>query len=281
MRETDDQTRRLAKIVSHPLRGKIIETLGERGPLGWKELSETLGVETGALYHHLDRLEGLVARDSAKKYSLTKSGRIVYARLSQSHGLESVQKAAADLRREGGAGRVFASVFLPRGAISFLGSDSRKTFLPILLLGLGLVAYCYLTGMGPRLYSIESASSPFEGVGYLAVSIAVLMLISYLGARFGFKANPDFLQLSVGVLVSFLPVFALSSVTLLPSVASFILGWKTPFTIVLVLFQSWSAIVLGAGLSVSSGLRLEKSLVVSLVAIYATMVLMLVEAQVI
>jgi len=42
-------------------------------------------------------------------------------------------------------------------------------------------------------------------------------------------------------------------------------------------FQAWGAGVVGAGMSVASGLRVEKTLVVSLVVFYATMVIVLLQ----
>jgi hypothetical protein len=48
-------------------------------------------------------------------------------------------------------------------------------------------------------------------------------------------------------------------------------------TVIFAFFQAWGAGVEGAGMSVTSGLRVEKTLVVSLVVLYATMLLILLQ----
>jgi hypothetical protein len=48
-------------------------------------------------------------------------------------------------------------------------------------------------------------------------------------------------------------------------------------TVMFAFFQAWGAGVIGAGMSVASGLRVEKTLVVSLVVLYATMLIVLLQ----
>jgi len=52
---------------------------------------------------------------------------------------------------------------------------------------------------------------------------------------------------------------------------------STVVTVMFAFFQAWAAGVVGAGMSVASGLRVEKTLVVSLVVLYATMLIILVQ----
>jgi hypothetical protein len=51
----------------------------------------------------------------------------------------------------------------------------------------------------------------------------------------------------------------------------------TLVTVMLAFFQAWGAGVMGAGMSVASGLRVEKTLVVSLFILYATLLLILLQ----
>jgi hypothetical protein len=48
-------------------------------------------------------------------------------------------------------------------------------------------------------------------------------------------------------------------------------------TVMFAFFQAWGAGVVGAGMSVASGLRVEKTLVVSLVVLYATMLIVVLQ----
>src|SRR2546425_2423626 len=54
------ETNKIIKVLDHPARKRIIELLGARGAMPWKELAAELGMGTGALYYHLDTLEGIV-----------------------------------------------------------------------------------------------------------------------------------------------------------------------------------------------------------------------------
>jgi predicted transcriptional regulator len=65
---------KVIRIINHPVRMRIIELLAVK-PMSWKELSTEVGVKTGSLYHHLDTLEKIVARDSERRYTLTRLGR--------------------------------------------------------------------------------------------------------------------------------------------------------------------------------------------------------------
>lgn len=276
MGDVDAETRRLARVLDHPVRARIIELLGGQGPLGWKALSLELGVKTGALYHHLDALEGLVERDSSKKYSLTKSGRVVYARVSQSHTIESLHKAALDLREAGRAQRVMGSVFAPRSVLTWLTSTAARAGMTSVALAVALTAFVVLIGSAPRLYSLQPGGGPVLVATSMLGSLAVLVAASYASTALIFKSRADLLSLAAASVFSFLPVIAFSGVALLSPLSALFASSRVAYTLCLVVFQTWSAVLLGAGISVASGIRIEKSLLVSLVVLYATMVLLFV-----
>ena len=57
------------KALAHPLRLRIVETLGESEPMTTKQVAEALGEKPTRLYHHVDKLEkaGLVRLTHTKK----------------------------------------------------------------------------------------------------------------------------------------------------------------------------------------------------------------------
>jgi hypothetical protein len=279
MGEENAEARKLAKVIDHPIRARIIDLLGERGPLGWKELSTELGVKTGALYHHLDTLEGLVERDSSKKYTLTKSGRIVYSRTSESHTIDAVQKAAIDLRREGAARRLAVSVFAPRSLFSFLTTPTNSAAVVATTACVALAVLSVWAGISPRLYYLRPGLGLVSTVGGLAASLAALMILGYVSAKVAFKSEVDLASLAAGATISFLPVFAASMLTLLPQTAALLASSSIAYTLLLVFFQTWSSTLLAAGLSVASGVRIERTLIVSILILYATMIFMLLQGS--
>ncbi len=273
----DADARRLAKVIDHPIRARIIELLGERGPLGWKELSAEVGVKTGALYHHLDTLEGLVERDPSKKYTLTKAGKIVYDRTSQSHTIDAIRKAATEISQEGTSRRFLQAVFVPRSAIESLTSTSRLAAVVLLAVAVSLALFSAAEGISPTLYYLRPDPGLLWTVGAFSASLAGVVALCYGVARFAFKSSVDLLPLAAASSLSYLPVFALSAITRLPIASSAFASSAVAFTLLLVFFQAWSTAILGAGLSVSSGVRIERALIVSLVVLYGTMFVMLVQ----
>src|SRR5205823_14727696 len=79
--EEEFDSAKIMRIVNHPIRMRIIELLAKK-PLSWKELSTELGVRTGSLYHHLDTLERIVARDPGRRYILTRLRQEIYDELN-------------------------------------------------------------------------------------------------------------------------------------------------------------------------------------------------------
>jgi Bacterial regulatory protein, arsR family len=277
MGPVDQETRRLAKVVDHPVRSRIIDLLGQKGPLGWKELSLELGVRTGALYHHLDVLEGLVERDSNKKYSLTKSGRIVYARTAEARSAQTIKLAALDLRREGRDRRLAVSVLAPRQVVAALTLTPLRAGMTLVALIASLASLAGALGISPNLYYLRPDPGLFATLGALSASLSALLVIGFVAAKFVFRAKVQLAPLAAGSAMSYLPVFAFYAFSHFPPVASVLAVSSIAYTLILVIVQAWSAAFLGAAISVASGVRIEMSLLVGMAVLYATMFLMLVQ----
>lgn len=279
MGDHDEETERLAKILDHPTRARIIKLLGQSGPLGWKELSADVGVKTGALYHHLDALEGIVSRDINKKYVLTKAGQTVYARLSEAPTVEAVHRAARDLREAGRGRRFLASLFTPRSLLDFLSSTSRRAGATLAGFTLAFVVFSVAAGVYPTLYFFQDAENPLLSVLGFAASLGALVLVCFASTKV-MKSETDLMQLAASSVVSFLPVVGFTMLTGIPPL-KVLATVRIPYTIGLVFFQTWSATILGAGISVACGVRIERALLVSLGVLYATMVLVFLQGKIV
>jgi hypothetical protein len=275
MGAVDAEARKLSKVIDHPIRSRIITLLGERGALGWKELSTELGVRTGALYHHLDTLEGLVERDPSKKYALTKAGRIVYAKTSQSHTIDAVKEAAMEIRQEGTARRLALAIFVPRSMIRVFTSSKSVAAIVSLAFAGALALLSGIIGISPIIYYLRPNPSLLSTLGGFSVSLAGLVALGYASAKIIFNSSVDILPLAASASLSYLPVFAFSILTRASTSATLFASSSTALTLCLVFFQAWSSSIFGAGLSVASGIRIERTLLVSLAVLYATMVVML------
>jgi DNA-binding transcriptional ArsR family regulator len=280
MSEGELESGRVMKIINHPIRMRIIELLATRGPLSWKELSGDLGIKTGSLYHHLDTLERIVTRNAEKKYVLTKLGQEIYTSVSENPSL-APQNIDKVIRRRSASG-VVQSVFVPRSLVYVWSSTRSKAVFSGVVVS-SLVLACLIAADSELvLYSFSPSSGLFvSAITYLG-SVAIVGALAYLSIRFAFKQKSDLAILIPSVALSFLPlaIFGLLLHYLYGAGALGTLGDRSVLTIAFAFFQAWGAGILGAGMSVSSGLRIEKTLVVSLILLYATMEVVFVQGGV-
>jgi DNA-binding transcriptional ArsR family regulator len=272
---------KVMRIVNHPVRMRIIDLLAAK-PMSWKELSTELGVRTGSLYHHLDTLERIVTRDSDRRYTLTRLGREIFAQLNDEKKTpaQSIQGIEKVMRRRTLAGTA-REIFVPRGLIVPLTSTKSRglaSLAAICALAIGLLV---TSGNELVLFSFSPSPSLVLSVVTYAASLTSLTAVAYGVLAFGFKQRGDIVTLLTSTALSFIPlcIFGAGLHYLLASASSplSVLASSTSVTVTFAFFQAWGAGVVGAGMSVASGLRVEKTLVVSLILLYATMLIILIQ----
>ncbi len=278
MSDRNQATDRIVKVLDHPVRRRIIELLGARGPLQWKDLAKELGVATGALYYHLDTLEGLVSRDATKKYALTKPGQEIFAYIQQNPLITSVQTASFSFGSRNRYSRYLVELFVPRTLLDAATGTTRSSVATLVLISAIIVSVLTYFGNEVRLFYPVRTSDPLQIAGSYAASLFAVFAMSYLATLIIFRVRANPKSLGASAAVSFLPVLLLPLLIARASPLSALLADRNVLTIFLILFQVWDATVLGAGVSVSSGLRLEKSILVSLVVLYATMILVFLQS---
>jgi len=277
---------KVMRIVNHPVRMRIIELLAVR-PMSWKELSTELGVRTGSLYHHLDTLERIVTRDSERRYILTKLGQEIYAQLNDerktpAQSMQGIEKAMKKRTLSG----LVREVFVPRSLIVPLTSTSYRALASLTAVSALAIALLVASGDELVLFSFSPSSSPVLSVSTFAASLAVLTAAAYAALVVAFKQRGDVVTLLTSTALSFIPLCLFGAGLRFlyagapPAAATFplsVFGSSAAVTVMFAFFQAWGAGVVGAGMSVASGLRVEKTLVVSLVVLYATMLIILVQ----
>jgi len=260
---------------------RIIELLAVK-PMTWKELSGEVGVRTGSLYHHLDTLERIVTRDSQRRYTLTRLGQEIYAQLNDEkktraqsmQGIEKVMKkrTLAGMARE---------VFVPRALIVPLTSTRSRAVASLTAISALAIGLLLLSGDELVLFSFSPSPSALLSFATFAASLAALTAAAYVALAVAFKERGDVLTLLTSTSMSFIPLcvfgtvlhFALADA----GFATSVFASSAAVTVTFAFFQAWGAGVVGAGMSVASGLRVEKTLVVSLVVLYATALIILVQ----
>ena len=261
--------KRVMRIIEHPTRRAVIEAIGKNGPMQWKGLAEQVGEKTGALYHHLDVMEKLVVRDKEGRYALTRLGVDIYDQMSRDAVL-SPKMVVKILERNSGR-RTAAELFAPRVVLGRMSSNRRSWVASFALMFFPSVALLTYSKEAVWLFSAVPVSDYLTPGASLAASVIAVAGVPLVILRIGFRSRVNPGPLFVAGAMSLLPfvVFGALQSDLTPVLSS------TSLTVVLVLLQAWMAGVVGAGASVASGLRIERTLLVSLILVYASVVLIL------
>jgi DNA-binding HxlR family transcriptional regulator len=280
----------MMRIINHPVRMRIIELLATK-PMSWKELSGELGVRTGSLYHHLDTLERIVTRDEERRYALTPLGREIYAELNAGNGnnrtpAQKVQGIEKVMKKRTFLGSV-REVFVPRGLIVPLTSTRARSAATLVVISAVVVGLLAASGDELVLFSFSPGADLLASVATYLASLLGLAAVAYIALAVAFKERGDVLTLLTSSALSFIPLCLFGAALhilyadqIAGAASAFplsVFASSTAVTVVFAFFQAWGAGVVGAGMSVASGLRVEKTLLVSLVLLYTTMLLILVQ----
>jgi hypothetical protein len=261
---------RAVKILGHPVRIRIIELLAARGPLSWKELSKEVGTSTGALYHHIDVLERIVTRDSAKRYVLTGLGVRIHDYMNAKMPTRDY-KALGQLM--GKRSRTFAlqGLLIPRALISLLTSSRPRALASSAGISTLVFASMVVSRSQVFLLAFLPSHDLLLSVTSLGMSLLAMTGVVYVETRLaGSRADPTVLLGSVALSLFPLAAFSLSLGGLVTTGSLGMLADKNVLTFAFAIFQGWGACIVAAGVSVATGMRVEKALLLSLILPYVT-----------
>ncbi len=268
---SDDNLTRVYNALSNPVRRRIIQILKEKGKAGFNELHDTLKIGVGALYHHLDNLEGLVGQGADKKYFLTDQGRTAINALSIGEEkiiTNSSQGPAVESR----IGFIYRELLFGRTLMNYLNQDPVRS-LPIALIVLvlgGLISF--RTNLEPILLFYLNPTPGIEQAWFLFlfplgwfITFGVADLLCYLF----FHRSGGELSLLNGTALAMLPLLVVPGLILLAEPFSAILQSATTLTILIqVAVQVWVVCLLSSAISIAKGLRMERTALVSLALMY-------------
>jgi len=245
-------------LLKDPTRRKIIEILGEQGKIGFKELKSILGLGVGTVYYHLDMLSDFIVQDKNRKYLLNSRGQLLYQ--SMKEGVLPPTLAAKTAL----SSRI--------GKLFFLTQIFLKTVNPEKVLPLS-ITIIFLGGIGCAIAKLESflffyfPFSPYEFerlimfyfIGWVSLFLFSDLLISLIYRRFGGELQ---LFVCLGIASFPLALFPYLTVLLSYDIARYLL----------LLLQIWTLLLLSAAFSFGKGLRLDKSIIVSLTILYLNLI---------
>ncbi len=266
--------------LGNPYRRQIVQLLREKRKLGFKELHEALKISVGALYHHLDMLEGIVAQDSDRKYVLTDQGRSAVETLSVSE--EKIAAGQAQGVKETRLGFVSGEILLGRTLLNYLNADPVRS-LPLAIL---IVAFggwiSSQTRLEPLLLFYLTPSSGTVSVLFLLmfpIGWLVTFVMADILSTVVFHRRGDDLRLLNGTAFAMLPLLIVPGLFSLAQLLS--PGRSLGYTAILlpILLQAWVVCLLASAVSISKGLKLERAALISLGVVYLNILVLLVGLQ--
>jgi DNA-binding transcriptional ArsR family regulator len=266
--------------LSNPYRRQIVQLLREKRKLGFKELHQALMISVGALYHHLDMLEGIIAQESDRKYVLTDHGRSAIETLSISE--EKIATGGARPIRETGLGLFSKEIVFGRTLFNYLGEEPLRS-LPLAIL---IVAFggwvSSQTRLEPLLLFYLTPSSATNSVWFLLMFPLGWLVTFILGdilSTVVFHRRGDDLRLLNGTAFAMLPLLIVPGLfSLLQVVSPGRLGGLSVILLPIFL-QAWVVCLLSSAVSIAKGLKLERAALISLGVVYLNILVLLVGLQ--
>jgi len=256
-------------IVSKPNRARIINAIGEKGELSFKDLKARMNLGVGTLYYHLDGLAGLVTQNGAKQYVLTEQGRQVYDAMKERPPINEARRMRVPSLRA-----TLGEILLFDSHVSRLSIDSMSNV--SITLGILLTA-SVLAGMtridDAVFFILGRTASPVFAFFTVLISWALLFGLGALLVRLLWRSNVNLPGLAGGSALSLVPVmFAMVLEglrrTFTPLLAALNLLYTLPAYL---LFQAalviWGAYIFTVSVRSVSNLNLERTLVVALLIV--------------
>ena len=269
---------RVYSALGNPTRREIVDILRSRGRAGFKELHENVKTSVGALYHHLDALEGLVAQEPDRKYVLTDRGRAAMDALSLTE--EKIATGIIPPRlKDTTLGFIAKEALFGRSVFQYLSQESLRS-LPVAILIVTIGGWVsFQTNLEPLLLFYVSPSSGINRtwlallfpLGWMA-TFAIADLLSFAI----FKRRGGDLTLLTGTSFAMLPLLVVPGMFSIAQFLSLPLSTENSLLIVLpIVLQVWVICLLSSAISVSKGLKMERTAVVSLGVIYLNILALL------
>lgn len=266
--------------LGHEIRRKIIKIIGDNEFSSFTMLKKELGVSTGTIYHHLDTLSELIEQKKDKKYYLKELG---------VHAYNSLKDDIELISEKGYAIREFRSPFLRRLMVitskRFIHFQ-KEDRLYVILISIGILiigtVLTQLNQLSPLLLffieinELEPNFQIFLMFSFILNFIIYFIIIEGISRLFYNKKENTF-----NFFISFAIIFFPIVLYLLSHYIFIYIGvFEISFInfldkVLLIILQVWSLWLLSYSMSANKGLKIETTLIVSLLLHYGSFTIIL------
>lgn len=266
--------------LSHGIRRKIIKIIGDNEFTSFTHLKNELNVSTGTIYHHLEALSTLIEQKQDKKYYLKELG--AYAYNSLKDNIEIIKAPHREFKSQ------FLNKLMVLTSKRFIIFNKEDRIFT-LLISLGILILgpllCVLNGFTSFfLFFIEINVEDLDFLFQILINISFIInffaffLIIELISRIFYKKTENTLNFLASFALIQFPMIIYLIFHLLFKLTALISINIVNFIdqILMIGFQVWSLWLLSYSLSVKKGLKIENSLITSLLLHYSGFTLILI-----
>src|SRR5438132_9706161 len=269
--KADESLTRVYNALANPIRRQIVQILRERGKAGFKELHDSLKISVGALYHHLDSLEGFVAQGADRKYVLTDDGRAAISAFSTGEE-RIIAKAAQASPGESRFGVFSRELLFGRTVFNYLSQEPLRSLpIAVMILALG-GAISFMTNLEPILLFYLNPTQGIAKTWFLLLfplGWFITFAVADIMCNLFYHRRDGELSLVNSTAFAMLPLLLVPGLILLIQPFSAVVQSATAFTILLqVAVQVWVVCLLSSAVSISKGLKMERTALISLAVMY-------------
>ncbi len=278
----DTSITKLYTALSHPVRRQIVDLLKTRGRAGFKELHDQVKISVGALYHHLEALEGLVGQGPDKKYFLRDQARSALDALSVSEEKITTGTLQPELAETRLVSLAKEALF-GRSVFHYLNHESLRSLpLAILIVAFGgwvsaqaNLEPLLLFYLNPTTTMNHTLLMLLFPLGWLATFTIIEALTLAI-----FKRRGGEVSLLNGTAFAMLPLLIVPGILLLAQYLSYPVKTQNLLIIALpIILQVWVICLLSSAISTSKGLRVEKTALISLGVVYLNIIALVATLQ--
>jgi len=259
------------KALSHPIRRKIVHTIGKNGYATFTSLSK-IEPRVGLLYYHLNIMKDLLYQDEKKRYKLSELGKKAYELLISGEDIEEYETFSSESRN---TSSLPGSILTPIILFECLFRMPHKSFFgAVFLVGcMGLLlSLVQLTPLFLFLVPMKKTLAPIlvlTYVNWLTISLLSCLLLYIIYQ----KGSPRlFSEVAIASAVAQLPLVIFSILWWLFPIISQVEEVSMPL---LLLLQAWSLWIFTIGIKVSVPLTTRRAVLIPLIIQYIGAILLL------
>jgi len=241
-------------------------------------------VSTGTIYHHLDTLSSLIEQQTDKKYYLSELGLLAYSSLiDNKDNIITPEFSKKEFNSPILKGLMFLT---PKTYLNYENKRTYRVIIFSIMVALIGSIFCGLNGLFPfflffgesiMIFTTVEAIIQFLLALFFIGNILLYFLINEGLSRILYKKKENTLKFLASFAIIFFPLdIYLVLRFILTSTGSLDFSYiRVLDNVLLILFQVWSLWLLTYNLSINKKLKIENSLIVSLLVHYGGFSIML------